>query len=400
MATDLIFLGDCVPYGIRTGVTASQTFAHLIAQDCQATYLNWAYYYGTVGRRPHTGGDPVNQPLSAYNPNTGLFNNGIDHLPAAFSENPRAIIEMFGEASIYRIGGQNGTPAESMAQFEANLITMAQMCQNAGVPLVLMTIVPQVLVEPASNEMYYHTDVLLYNEVKHKVAKQFGLWVIDAHEHLSSLMRRITDGGSSLFDPTGDPQNPNHHHNHLQPPGHEAVRQLLNRTQYARLKQMLTAPEPPPSGEWQSVFSNTLPNDSGVWNNYTLRVMSPEIGQAFTEVEVEIAAGASEGLNLSDLFVGVLGGNAIRAQCNGQNGAVTAAGQTAKFTALVTGISESKLIVQSYGSNASDTYAANSNMATGWTASYLQGNHANNFGASFNASTTASIIGVKTVRVR
>lgn len=227
MQFDHIILGDCVPYGIRTGVNESQTFASLIAAMRGATVKNLAYYYGTVG--------VVSSHLPT-NPNNGVENTCLGQLDTALSYSPKWIFAMPGEASLYRDNTPADPPVESQAQFLANYRTLAQRCKDAGVTLVPMTIVPQSLADPVVYGTYYATDVVIYNEIIHQVAKEFGLDVVDVHDHMAAAMLYRPDLGASWFDTDAGT------HNHLQPLGHQFVASLLNRAQYAHIGVVPQAP--------------------------------------------------------------------------------------------------------------------------------------------------------------
>lgn len=328
---DIIFTGDCVPYGVRAGVTAEQTFAALIAAECGASYRNIAYYYGTVGRRPHTGDDLAIP--TALNPNTGLRNNVLDQLDLALSHDPQWLCDMSGEASIYRIGGAGGTPAEPAEVYRANLIALAQRWALAGKwpeRLVLMDIVPQVLVEPASGEEYYKQDILTYNAIRHEVAKMHGNTVIYLHDHMIAAMYSMADLGASFFDPVGDPAQPNHHHNHLQVPGHIFTRNVRRRPQYDHLFRVANAapiPAPQPDGWTLSAgpVAWDTPPGSGGWNTgagYTIiqTIEAAKLSANGNEIRVTFAAGVDQGLAIAGAWVGSLDG------VHGSMGAPTALG--------------------------------------------------------------------------
>lgn len=326
---DIIITGDCVPYGVRVGVTAEQTFAALIAAMRGATYRNCAYYYGTVGPRPHTspGG------AQGINANTGLPNNVLDQLEFILGHDPQWLCDMSGEASIYRIGGANGTPAEPAEIYRANLIALAQRWALAGKwpeRLVLMDIVPQVLVEPASNELYYKTDVLTYNAIRHEVAKTHGNTVVYLHDHMLAAWYSMPDLGASHMDPSGDPQNPDHHHNHLQAPGHAFVAGLLARPQYSHLFRVANAapiPVPQPDGWTLSAgpVAWDAPPGSGGWNTgtgYTIiqTIEAAKLSANGNEIRVTFASGFDQGLAIAGAWVGSLDG------VHGTVGAPTALG--------------------------------------------------------------------------
>ena len=146
------------------------------------------------------------------------------------------------------------------------------------------------------------------------------------------------------------------------------------------------------AGTWTIVHSTTPDADSGAWNGYTARMRLPAanlLDTAGSKLRFTITAGLSEGITVTDLFVGVEGGTAFsfaapptRVTFGGANGANAPAGAVLVSDGVdfaYTGTEH--LVVAAYfnGGGASDTFrrASDAN-ANGATAQYKVANDASN----------------------
>jgi len=398
--------GDCVPYGLRPGVTAAQTFGSLIAARRNTTFLMLAYYYGTVTRRPHTGDDTSLG--TAINPNTGLRNNVADQFDYAMSFDPSRWLDMSGEASVFHMGGASGPNAEPPEAYRAGLIQLCQRWAAAGrdpARMVFMDIVPQVLLEDATGETYYRTEVPQYNAIRHEVAKLQGASVILAHDHMVTAMYSMADKGASFFDPTGTTEPYNHWHNHLQAAGHAFIDALLTRPQYNHLFVMPTSVLNPPSSDgWTVAASSTHDGSASGWSGYTCRTVMP-VTAGGTQVRVTLNAGASEGLNVYSAYVGKVSGTCgfvspAQLSFSGSNTANIPAGGSAQGTANLTVAAGDSLVVSFYMNDANDTASRRMAPQSGCSAYYKVGNDAGTAAATGYTTSSSSVDGVTKIEVK
>jgi len=168
----IVALGDSITKGVRSGVTAAETFASLL--ESRAKAASYEVEVVNVG----IGGERTDQALARFDRDV-------------VSKSPGILTVMYGANDSYVDPGEPG-PRLSPARFRENLETIVDRAEAAGMRVVLMT-EPRWGANPKPNGLGEHPNLRLadFMKVVREVAREKNVALVD---HFEEWTRRESDG--------------------------------------------------------------------------------------------------------------------------------------------------------------------------------------------------------------
>ena len=179
--TRIVVLGDSITKGVRSGVTAEQTFGALLQQDLKNAGLNV---------------EVLNQGIGGERTDQALKRLPQDILPLR----PAIVVVMYGTNDSYVDIGQSQTRI-SAQQFEDNLQAIIQSLRSQQIKVVLMT-EPRWGKTANPNGAAEHPNVKLeqFLERTRSVARKQQLPLVDHFQHWTIAEQQGTDIGTWTTD--------------------------------------------------------------------------------------------------------------------------------------------------------------------------------------------------------
>ncbi|MFM8724680.1 MAG: SGNH/GDSL hydrolase family protein [Planctomycetaceae bacterium] len=177
----IIVLGDSITKGVRSGVTADETFGALLQRDLRA-----------AGRSVEV----VNQGIGGERTDQALQRLQSDIL----ARQPRIVVVMYGTNDSYVDQGRSDSRI-SAQQFEDNLQLIVETLQKQQIKVVLMT-EPRWGRTAQANGAGEHPNVRLeqFMQRTRKVARAAGIPLVDHFQHWTAAERQGTEIGSWTTD--------------------------------------------------------------------------------------------------------------------------------------------------------------------------------------------------------
>jgi len=179
--TKVIVLGDSITKGVRSGVTAEETFGALLQRDLRA-----------AGRSVEV----VNQGIGGERTDQALQRLQADIL----ARQPQVVVVMYGTNDSYVDQGRSDSRI-SAQQFEENLQVLVERLQKQQIKVVLMT-EPRWGRTAQANGAGEHPNLRLeqYMQRTRKVASSAGIPLVDHFQYWTEAERQGTDIGGWTTD--------------------------------------------------------------------------------------------------------------------------------------------------------------------------------------------------------
>lgn len=179
--TKIIVLGDSITKGVRSGVTAEETFGALLQRDLRA-----------AGRSVEV----VNQGIGGERTDQALQRLQADIL----ARQPQVVVVMYGTNDSYVDQGRSDSRI-SAQQFEENLQVIVERLQKQQIKVVLMT-EPRWGRTAQANGAGEHPNLRLeqYMQRTRKVASSAGIPLVDHFQYWTEAERQGTDIGGWTTD--------------------------------------------------------------------------------------------------------------------------------------------------------------------------------------------------------
>lgn len=179
--TKVIVLGDSITKGVRSGVTAEETFGALLQRDLRA-----------AGRSVEV----VNQGIGGERTDQALQRLQADIL----ARQPQVVVVMYGTNDSYVDQGRSDSRI-SAQQFEENLQVLVERLQKQRIKVVLMT-EPRWGRTAQANGAGEHPNLRLeqYMQRTRKVASSAGIPLVDHFQYWTEAERQGTDIGGWTTD--------------------------------------------------------------------------------------------------------------------------------------------------------------------------------------------------------
>jgi len=179
--TKIIVLGDSITKGVRSGVTAEETFGALLQRDLRA-----------AGRSVEV----VNQGIGGERTDQALQRLQADIL----ARQPQVVVVMYGTNDSYVDQGRSDSRISSQ-QFEENLQVLVERLQKQRIKVVLMT-EPRWGRTAQANGAGEHPNLRLeqYMQRTRKVASSAGIPLVDHFQYWTEAERQGTDIGGWTTD--------------------------------------------------------------------------------------------------------------------------------------------------------------------------------------------------------